>query len=88
MNQKLQQKIELSLLTIIIILQITDFLEILPGDLDFIKKQGGRTTQKEIRKNFPMSEAKISLIITELEHRGKIEKIKRGRSNIIILKKE
>jgi len=55
--------------------------------LDFIKKQGGRTTQKEIRKNFPMSEAKISLIITELEHKGKIQKIKKGRSNVIILKK-
>lgn len=55
--------------------------------LEFIKKQGGRTTQKEIRKNFPMSEAKISLIITELEHKGKIQKIRKGRSNIIILKK-
>lgn len=55
--------------------------------LDFIKKQGGRTTQKEIRKHFPMSEAKISLVITELEHRGKVEKIRKGRSNIIILKK-
>lgn len=55
--------------------------------LEFIKKQGGRTTQKEIRKNFPMSEAKISLIITELKHKGKIEKIRKGRSNIIILKK-
>lgn len=55
--------------------------------LDFIKKQGGRITQKEVRKNFPMSEAKISLIITELEHKGKVEKIRKGRSNVIILKK-
>ncbi len=55
--------------------------------LEFIKKQGGRVTQKDIRKNFPMSEAKISLIITELEHKGKIQKIKKGRSNVIILKK-
>ncbi|MBU4501910.1 MAG: carboxypeptidase regulatory-like domain-containing protein [Nanoarchaeota archaeon] len=55
--------------------------------LEFIKKQGGRTTQKEIRKNFPMSEAKISLIITELEHKGKIKKIRKGRSNVIILNK-
>jgi len=50
-----------------------------------IKKEG-RITQKELRKLFPYSEAKISLIITELEHKGKIEKIKRGRSNVIILK--
>lgn len=55
--------------------------------LEFIKKEGGRTTQKEIRKNFPMSEAKISLIITELEHKGKVQKIRKGRSNVVILKK-
>lgn len=55
--------------------------------LEFIKKHGGRTTQKDIRKNFPMSEAKISLVITELEHKGKVEKIKKGRGNVIILKK-
>ena len=52
----------------------------------FIKKEGGRTTQKEIRKNFPQSEAKISLILAELEDRGKVKKIKKGRGNIIILK--
>ena len=51
-----------------------------------IKQQGNRTTQKDIRKQTPMSEAKVSLIITELEHKGVIEKIKKGRANIIILK--
>jgi uncharacterized membrane protein len=51
--------------------------------LDFIKKQGGRVTQKDIRKEFPSSEAKISLIITELEHKGKVERIKKGRGNIV-----
>ncbi|HSU72895.1 MAG TPA: carboxypeptidase regulatory-like domain-containing protein [Candidatus Binatia bacterium] len=54
--------------------------------VDFIKSQGGRTTQKDIRKHSPLSEAKISLIITELEHKGIIEKIKKGRGNIIVLK--
>lgn len=53
-----------------------------------IKQEGGRTTQKEIRKQIPLSEAKISLIIAELEHKGVIEKIKKGRGNIIILKKK
>jgi|SRR3989338_6766510 len=52
-----------------------------------IKSEGGRTTQKEIRKQIPLSEAKISLMIAELEHKGTIEKIKKGRGNIIILKK-
>ena len=51
-----------------------------------IAKEGGRATQKDIRKQIPYSEAKISLMISELEHMGKIEKIKKGRGNIITLK--
>jgi uncharacterized membrane protein len=51
----------------------------------FIKENGGRATQKEIRKKFPSSEAKVSLMITELESKGKVRRIKRGRSNIIII---
>lgn len=54
--------------------------------LSIIKEEGNRTTQKEIRKHFPLSEAKISLMLTELEHKNKIERIKKGRSNIILLK--
>ena len=53
--------------------------------VEIIKKGGGRTTQKEIRKNIPLSEAKISLMIAELEHNGIIKKIKKGRGNIIVL---
>jgi uncharacterized membrane protein len=49
-------------------------------------KEHKRITQKEIRKEVPLSEAKISLIISELEHKGKIEKIKKGRGNILVLK--
>lgn len=51
-----------------------------------IIKESKRITQKEIRKQIPLSEAKISLIIAELEHKGLIEKIKKGRGNILILK--
>ncbi|MBI2652456.1 hypothetical protein HYX00_03230 [Candidatus Woesearchaeota archaeon] len=62
------------------------------NDLDqiikIIKQEGGRTTQKEIRKQIPLSEAKISLMLAELEHKGVIEKIKKGRGNIIILRKK
>ena len=54
--------------------------------IKIIKQEGGRTTQKHIRKQIPLSEAKISLMIDELEHKGVIEKIKKGRGNIIILK--
>jgi len=59
------------------------------GDLDkiikYIKKEGGRITQKELRKAFPYSEGKMSLMIAELEDQGKLKKIKRGRGNILVL---
>ncbi len=60
----------------------------LPDDLhnlhDIILKKGGRVTQKELRKEMKCSEAKVSLMIADLENRGLIKKIKKGRSNIII----
>lgn len=55
--------------------------------LKLIKENDGRTTQKEIRKNVPLSEAKISLIISDLESKKIIKKIKKGRGNIIVLRK-
>lgn len=55
--------------------------------LEIIKKHEGRISQKELRQEMMhLSEAKISLILTELEHKGKIEKIKKGRGNVVILK--
>jgi len=60
----------------------------LPDDLrelyDMILKKGGRTTQKEVRKDAKYGEAKVSLMLADLEDRGLIKKIKKGRSNIII----
>jgi uncharacterized membrane protein len=50
-------------------------------------QQHKRTTQKELRKHFPYAEATISLALTALEKRGKVEKIKKGRGNVILLKK-
>jgi uncharacterized membrane protein len=62
-----------------------------PGYLDrtveIIKKHDGRIHQKTLRKEMlDISESKVSLILTELEHKGKIERIKKGRGNVIILK--
>ncbi|MEA3514175.1 MAG: hypothetical protein U9R34_01735 [Nanoarchaeota archaeon] len=54
--------------------------------VEVIREKGGRTTQKEIRKQIPLSEAKISLMIAELEDKGIVKKIKKGRGNIIILR--
>ncbi len=60
---------------------------ILEKTKDLIKKHDGRMYQTDLRKELNyLSEAKVSLIITELEHIGEIEKIKKGRGNVIILK--
>lgn len=60
--------------------------DLLKKVVEIIKNNEGRITQKELRKHFPLSEAKVSLIITQLEKEGKLEKIKKGRGNILILK--
>ena len=62
----------------------------LPDDLksvlSIIKNEGGRITQKELRRKYGCSEAKMSLIIADLERRDIVEKVKKGRGNIIFLK--
>ena len=55
--------------------------------IQLLKKNQGRMSQRELRKHFALSEAKISLMITELETEGKLKKIKKGRGNILILEK-
>jgi uncharacterized membrane protein len=61
----------------------------LPEDLHelytLIMKKGGRVTQKELRGEMKCSEAKVSLMLDDLEDRGHIKKIRKGRSNIIIV---
>ena len=55
--------------------------------LTFLKDNEGRVSQKQLRKELiDVSEAKVSLVLTELVHKNKIEKIKKGRGNVIILK--
>ncbi len=54
---------------------------------NFIKKEK-RTTQKDIRSQFFQSEAKISLMLSELESKGFIKKFKKGRGNIILFQKK
>nr|QNO47478.1 hypothetical protein MJFALNKJ_00011 [Methanosarcinales archaeon ANME-2c ERB4] len=62
----------------------------LPSDLKevllVIRDGGGRITQKELRARLKYSEAKVSLMITDLEDRGVVKKVKKGRGNVIILK--
>ena len=64
----------------------------LPDDLreiiTILEGAGGRITQMDLRKKLKCSEAKVSLMITDLEARGLVQKIKKGRGNILILGKK
>lgn len=55
--------------------------------IDVLKRSGNRLTQKELIERVSVGEAKVSLIISELVEMGIVKKIKKGRGNIIILKK-
>lgn len=59
----------------------------LPEDLmevlELIRASGNRITQLELRKKSRYSESKVSLMLSDLEERGLIEKFKKGRGNII-----
>lgn len=63
--------------------EIPDDLEVV---LELIRKSGGRITQKELREKLGWSEAKLSLVLTDLEGRGLIEKYRKGRGNVVFLK--
>lgn len=64
----------------------------LPADLqeimDIIRGQGGRITQKDLRSKLKYSEGKVSLMLADLERRELVEKFKRGRGNVVILRDE
>lgn len=61
----------------------------LPSDLqqivEILRESGGRMNQVDLRKRIPYSEAKVSLMLSDLEHRGVVRRLKRGRGNIIVL---
>jgi uncharacterized membrane protein len=52
-----------------------------------IIKEQKRINQKDLRKELNVSEAKISLVITQLESEGKVKRIKKGRGNLIVFLK-
>jgi uncharacterized membrane protein len=68
--------------------KVTDLPEDLKEILEVLVKEGGRISQRDLRKKLGYSEAKVSLMIADLERRGIVEKVKKGRGNIIFLKDE
>lgn len=80
------------------VMESADYSEIEPVDLkksplstdlrevlDVIRGHRGRITQKDLRSRLNYSEVKVSLLLSELEKRGLIKKLKHGRENIVIL---
>jgi len=61
----------------------------LPDDLNqvlnVVRESGGRINQVELRQKLPYSEAKVGLMISDLEDRGLVRKIQKGRGNIVVL---
>jgi len=70
-------------------LETVDAESAVPSDLQevlsIIRGRDGRITQKDLRMRLNCSEAKASLMITDLEDRGLVKKVKKGRGNVIIL---
>ncbi|MBT4935277.1 hypothetical protein HOL21_04870 [Candidatus Woesearchaeota archaeon] len=66
---------------------IADEPKYIDDTIEIIKKHDGRISQKKLRKEMLyLSEAKVSLIVKELEHKGIVEKVKKGRGNVLLLK--
>ena len=53
--------------------------------LKLLKEKGGAVEQKELRRELPWSEARVSIEISELEKMGKLKKVKKGRANLVKL---
>jgi uncharacterized membrane protein len=53
--------------------------------IEVIRIEGGQINQKDLRNSLKYSEVKVSLILSDLENRKKIKKVKVGRENIVVL---
>ena len=53
--------------------------------MDVIRSHKGQITQKDLRSRLDYSEVKVSLMLSELEKRELIKKVKNGRENIVVL---
>jgi hypothetical protein len=51
--------------------------------LEVIRQKGGSCPQKDLYTEFDMSQAKVSLILNNLEERGLVRRFREGRENIV-----
>jgi uncharacterized membrane protein len=51
--------------------------------LDVIRRKGGSCPQKDLYTEFEMSQAKVSLLLNNLEERGLVRRFREGRENVV-----
>ena len=51
--------------------------------LEVIRQKGGSCSQKDLYTEFDMSQAKVSLILNNLEERGLVRRLREGRENVV-----
>jgi uncharacterized membrane protein len=56
--------------------------------LDIIRAKGGKCLQKALYTDMDMSQAKVSLILTNLEERGLVRRFREGRENVVHIMEE
>ena len=56
--------------------------------LEVIRAKGGSCPQKDLYKEFDMSQAKVSLILNNLVERGLVKRFREGRENVVHLMEE
>ncbi len=56
--------------------------------LDLIREKGGSCSQKDLYTGTEMSQAKVSLLLNNLEERGLVRRFREGRENIVHIMEE
>ncbi len=56
--------------------------------LEVIRRKGGSCLQKDLYREFNLSQSKVSMMITTLEERGLVRRVRSGRENMIYLIEE
>jgi uncharacterized membrane protein len=56
--------------------------------LEVIRQKGGSCPQKDLYTEFDMSQAKVSIILNNLEERGLVRRFREGRENVVHIMEE
>lgn len=56
--------------------------------LEILREKGGSCSQKDLYRDLEMSQAKVSIILNNLEERGLVRRFREGRENIVHLMEE